>query len=326
MVVFSRSKSAFGALFRLRFLQISLCKKAFVLIALLFSTAATAEFDSTDPEALLVQMAAALDQQSYGGTFTYEFGGPLETLVFERRVREQGTRERIRHLSGVTRDFSRQLPKNYCGNAASRLFLAEEASALDKLGEHYAFRYLGSNRIADRHVNLVQVLPKDGARYGFTLGIDKQTHLPLMVTLTGTRGQVLERFQFVQLALGPVLDEQVLASPSQRLPFTQTSCELPQKISGWQPAWLPEGFVAARVIERESQTIISYTDGLASLSVFVMPIRQATGAVGLVQRGATVAAMTMAARGQESFKVSVVGEVPPPIARKVAASVRFITP
>lgn len=326
MGVIIRLKSAFEALFRLRLLQKSLCEKALLAIALLFSANANAELDSTDPTVLLVQMAEALDHQSYGGTFTYEFGGPLETLVFERLVREQGTRERIRHLSGVARDFSRQLPKNYCGNAASRLFLAEEASALDKLGEHYAFRYLGSNRIADRHVNLVQVLPNDGARYGFTLGIDKQTHLPLMVTLTGTRGQVLERFQFVQLALGPVLDEQVLASPSQKLPFTQASCELPQPITGWLPAWLPEGFVAARIIERDGQSIISYTDGLASLSVFVVPIRQATGAVGLVQRGATVAAMTMAARGQESFKVSVVGEVPPPIARKVAASVRFVTP
>lgn len=301
-------------------------KCVIALGVLAVSSSVFANSEREEPQALLVKMAEALDDQSYGGTFTYEFGGPLETLVFERSVREQGTRERIRHLSGLARDFSRNLPKNYCANAASRLFLAEEASALDKLGEHYAFRYLGSNRIADRQVNLVQVLPKDGARYGFTLGIDKQTHLPLMVTLTGTRGQVLERFQFVQLALGPVLDEQVLASPSQRLPFTQASCELPEKISGWLPAWLPEGFVAARVIEREGQTIISYTDGLASLSVFVMPIRQATGAVGLVQRGATVAAMTMAARGQESFKVSVVGEVPPPIARKVAASVRFIDP
>lgn len=298
----------------------------FALALSVIGNHANAEASAIDPKALLVKMADALDNQSYGGTFTYEFGGPLETLVFERLVREQGTRERIRHLSGSPRDFSRVLPIGYCANAANRLFLSEQTNTLDALSEHYAYRYLGSNRIADRQVKLVQVLPKDGARYGFTLGIDQQTHLPLMVTVTGTRGEVLERFQFVQLSLGPVLDEQTLASPSQKLPFTQTRCDQPIDANGWQPTWVPEGFVVARVIERDGQTIIGYTDGLASLSVFVMPMEQATGAVGLVQRGATVAAMTMAARDQASFKVAVVGEVPPPIARKVAASVRFVAP
>ena len=85
-------------------------------------------------EQQLLAMAHALEEQSYQGTLTYEFGGPLETLAFERLVQEQGTQERIRHLSGRPRDFSRSLPSDYCGNAAMRLFAEEGNTPFERLG------------------------------------------------------------------------------------------------------------------------------------------------------------------------------------------------
>ena len=274
-------------------------------------------------EQKLIAMAHALDQQSYQGTLTYEFGGPLETLAFERLVQEQGTQERIRHLSGRARDFSRKLPSDYCGNAAMRLFSEVGDTPFQRLGLHYNFQSVGENRVADRIVDIVQITPKDTHRYGFTLGIDRESHLPLMLTLTGERGQVLERFQFVQLTLGPVEKSASVSDASQRLAFTQETCSSPKAWDGWKPQWLPAGFVPARVDISDEQAVMSFTDGLASISIFVSPIEDVSGAVGVVQRGATVAAMTMVALSQHSFKVSVVGEIPPAIARKVAASVAY---
>ncbi|BCD96710.1 MucB/RseB C-terminal domain-containing protein [Marinagarivorans cellulosilyticus] len=277
----------------------------------------------TSAEQQLLAMAHALDEQSYQGTLTYEFGGPLETLAFERLVQEQGTQERIRHLSGRPRDFSRSLPSNYCGNAAMRLFAEEGNTPFERLGLHYDFQNVGENRVADRIVDIVKITPKDTHRYGFTLGIDRESHLPLMLTLTGERGQVLERFQFVELTLGPIEKTTPVGDASQRLAFTKAACSAPESWQGWRPQWLPAGFVAARVDVNDDQTVMSFTDGLASISIFVSPIERVSGAVGVVQRGATVAAMTMVALNQHSFKVSVVGEVPPAIARKVASSVAY---
>ncbi|HEY7771893.1 MAG TPA: MucB/RseB C-terminal domain-containing protein [Marinagarivorans sp.] len=279
------------------------------------------ELHSAEQQLLL--MAQALEQQSYRGTLTYEFGGPLETLAFERIVREQGTQERIRHLSGRPRDFSRRLPSDYCGNAAMRLFNADGDAPLDRLGAYYSFDQVGQNRVADRAVNIIQISPKDDHRYGFTVGVDQQTHLPLMLTLTGERGQVLERFQFIELALGPLSQTTSVGNASQHLAFTREACASPESWSGWQPQWLPRGFVPARVEAHDKHAVMSFTDGLASLSIFVSPIDDVSGAVGVVQRGATVAAMTMVAFNQHSYKVSVVGEVPAGIARRVASSVTY---
>jgi sigma-E factor negative regulatory protein RseB len=298
--------------------------------------------DSSSPQAIpsiqvpsaeqqLVLMAQALDRQSYWGTMTYEFGGPLETLSFEKLDSKQGRLERIRHLSGRPREFLRQLPLDYCANAASRLFVGAGSGPLQQLSLHYDFQLIGQNRVADRPVNIVQIRPKDELRYGYTLGIDRESNLPLMLTLTGARGQVLERFQFVQLSLGPVSDmfDGTDMAPfsdvegSQRLDFSTKSCTSPPSWQGWQPQWLPVGFVAASVDLQGGQTAMSFTDGLTSVSIFVSPADRVSGAIGVVQRGATAAAMTMVALQQQSYKVSVVGEIPPAVANRIASSVIF---
>ncbi|MDZ7923239.1 MAG: MucB/RseB C-terminal domain-containing protein [Marinagarivorans sp.] len=274
----------------------------------------------------LLLMVAALDEQSYQGTLTYEFGGPLETLVFEHLVSTSGTQERIRHLSGYQRFFSRHLPHEHCSNAAMRLFAQQGQNPLGHLENYYAFRALGQNRFADRRVNMVQILPKDQYRFGFTLGIDSETHLPLMVALMGPRGEMLERFQFIQMAAVAPSNDSSAASMAgaQALAYADSNCEQPLLESGWQPQWLPDGFVLASIDDSAHKTVMSYTDGLASLSIFVVPITEASGAVGVVQRGATVVAMLLAAQNQKSYKVSVVGEVPAGVARRVASSVIYV--
>lgn len=301
------------------------CALFFLLVVMACQAQAqdTAAVGANPAEQQLLLMVDALEHQSYQGTLTYEFGGPLEALAFEHWVKPEGTQERIRHLGGHYRNFSRNLPKNYCGNAAMRLFM-QEGSPLQHLTRYYDLRWLGQNRIADRAVNMIQVLPKDDERYGFTLGLDTNTHLPLMVAVTGLRNEVLERFQFIQLTVGPVNAAQLdTASAAQHLPFASASCNAPEPVAGWRPSWLPAGFVVASVQVDADKSVLSYTDGLASLSVFVVPFEQASGAVGVVQRGATVAAMTLVAHKQQSHKVAVVGEVPAAVARKVAASVAF---
>lgn len=271
----------------------------------------------------LIGMSEALERQSYQGTLTYEFGGPLETLAFEKNIASDGGYERIRHLSGKSRDFLRDLPNTSCKNAASRLLFSTNKPPLSHITKNYSFKSLGQNRIADRPVDIVQIKPLRADRYGFTLAIDKESSLPLMMTITGGRGQVLERFQFVEFSLGPTMREQQSWRKVQQLPLALHRCDIPEQPEGWKPRWLPAGYVLASASSSIERTRLNYTDGLSSLSVFVVPATKASGAVGVVQRGATVAAMNLVAIGDASFKVSIVGEVPPAVARKIAASVGF---
>ncbi len=284
----------------------------------------------------LTRMMEALEKQSYQGTLTYEFGGPLETLSFKKMIAGNETHERIKHLSGKSRDFLRKTPGGTCRNAASRLLLnangADEVGTNDplvRLNRFYSFRRIGQNRIADRLADIIQIRPRKADRYGMTLGIDRDSSLPLMMTVNDIRGKVLERFQFVELSLAPTIGPLHSEQASQRLLIKDRPCEEPIIEQGWVARWLPDGYALASTSQKKpsengSKTYLSFTDGLSSISIFVAPAEQMTGAVGVVQRGATVAAMTLVAKGGESFKVSVVGEVPPSVAHKVAASIAYI--
>lgn len=196
---------------------------------------------SADAAAQLILMAAAIDNKSYKGTLTYEFGGPLEALMFERRFVGSGTQEHIRHLSGKPRHFSRMLPQQHCSNAAMRLFMQAGSAPLQYLSRFYRFNTLGVKRIADRAANIIHVQPVRDDRYSFTLGIDQGSHLPLMLAISDNRGHVLERFQFVEFDLNnaKVFEGFQAAKAVHKLPFVQADCETPQVLNGWQPSWLP---------------------------------------------------------------------------------------
>ena len=281
--------------------------------------------------AQLAKMVEALEKKSYQGTLTYEFGGPLETLLFKKIISKSETHEHIKHLSGKSRDFLRKTPKMTCRNAASRLlFNAESAEvngpheALAHLSRYYSFRRLGQNRIADRLADIIQIRPRKADRYGMTLGVDRDSSLPLMMTVNDLRGKVLERFQFVELNLAPSGGLPNKERASQRLIIKDRPCDTPIIEQGWVARWLPEGYALASISQENGKTYLNFTDGLSSLSIFVVPAHQMSGAVGVVQRGATVAAMMLIAKGGQSFKVSVLGEIPPTVARKIASSIAYI--
>ncbi|MEO0443486.1 MAG: MucB/RseB C-terminal domain-containing protein, partial [Pseudomonadota bacterium] len=98
-------------------------------------------------------------------------------------------------------------------------------------------------------------------------------------------------------------------------------CLTEQFQSSWQVGWLPRGFlpVGNRVTARGEQVLI-FSDGLVSLSVFVMNRQKNAVNKATARHGATVVVITPGSSGSERL-IAVVGEVPTATARRVAVSV-----
>ena len=286
---------------------------------------------------LLEKMAIANRELSYKGIFTYEHGGALKTIEVNHAVKDGMEYEKLTHLNGPVREVIRHGKRLDCQRVGDML-LRGMGSELDNamyshLEDHYNLYIKGENRVANRDVTEIHVVPKDKYRYGYSLSIDKQTGLLLqsmLIDRTNKGNRVMERFQFVQLEVGALINEADVMPGSgdhmvasvESLPCVGEASE-PSSQRQWRAAWLPPGFAFAGYQPRteKSGEALIYTDGLAVFSVFVDSAEQ----VGLpeveARRGATFAYLIRQGIDNRDFLICVVGEIPTAVAKQVAHSV-----
>jgi sigma-E factor negative regulatory protein RseB len=248
----------------------------------------------------LLKMLAAIQQKPLSGLMTYEYGGPLETVLLSPQRLDGQEQETLRHLSGSPRSYRRIFSALSCQSGPQNL---------PAWRAFYQVQWQGQRRVAD---------------------------FPHLMTLQSATGQILERFQLVQRLpeKSPIPDARpVLDSPhlSWKTLSPSRICKPPIQASladnqGWQVRWLPAGFHLKHSKMQGEGLFMVFSDGLATFSLVIRPLMQVSPAVGVLQRGATVAALTLAARDHTSFKVAVVGEIPLPTAQRIAASVAYVAP
>ena len=96
----------------------------------------------------------------------------------------------------------------------------------------------------------------------------------------------------------------------------------------WTTGWLPNGFTMAtadirRKIETDSTvSILMYSDGLASFSIFVEELPDSGAAQMISQHGATVAVTHMLETGDGNYLVTLVGEIPLATAQQIIRTVQ----
>lgn len=302
---------------------------AAILVALVPSQAHAVEQLETVDE-LLQRASKSLQEKNYQGRFTYEFGSTLETLEVIHAVIDGIEFERISHLNGVKREFLRSGRSKECVSAGGFLLrggLISTSNSAISLSQNYHFYIRGDERIAGREASVIQVVPKDQYRYGLTLAIDKESSLPLMSMITSERRNAIERFQFVQLNVGEPIAEQRLEPLDDQ--FTQLDgsgqdCgQVPRSPTEWRATWLPSGFVLSHVGQDDKGDALTYTDGLASFTLFISVHHDAASAKqGLARRGATTALMSVLPNPKGATSVILVGEIPTNTAQKVVSSVR----
>ena len=299
---------------------------------------------------LLALMNAAFTDLAYDGEFNYFSGDELASLRVVHKVVDGVARERLVHLNGAPREIIRHGDQVDCyvlpgddllsleDSIPSGPFARAFVREFERLSTSYVVEKYGEGRVAGRAAIRIAVKPKDEHRYGYRLWLDRENALLLRSELIDANGANLEIFQFSRIVFGDQVDDAALmVSPiSQskvnhlRLAFKgrQEVRETNSHQAQWQTNWLPQGYKMAmadiKTKPNHAVTNLMYSDGLAAFSIFVEPMPK-TGAASMVsQRGATVALNHAVQQNQQSFLVTLVGEIPVATAHKIIESVSLL--
>lgn len=278
---------------------------------------------------LLANMSQALRERDYRGLFTYEFGGALQTLQITHQVTDGVEYEHLEYLNGPARRIERKGRDISCLSPADQVLrglLPVLEGNFHGLNQHYHFYLRNDERVAGRAATVLQIVPRDEYRFGYTMSIDKETSLPLGAMTLGVNRRVLERLQFasLQLQADDSWVESVGASARVK-PSDWPDCQPPEDEFGWELRWIPSGFLSAgNTFVADVGEVKLYTDGLSAFSVFVQPMSKSVAAQGKAQRGATVAYMQQQLFNKVPHTITVVGEIPARAAQRIASSVHLI--
>jgi sigma-E factor negative regulatory protein RseB len=306
----------------------------------LLSAAACATADE-QAQTLLRDMHEATRELNYDGIFVYQRGAQIETMRLVH-MNDAGTvHERLISLSGPAREVIRDGTRVTClyadGAAATEkkgrphgLVSIGFSAPIETLLANYRFVLEGNDRIAGRATQVIGVMPHHDDRYGYRLWVDDSSKLLLKSMILGRGGRVLEQMQFAAITLLDDHDPGLLQPEIAGNGFTwRTDPEdgdaaVSGQQTGWQAHWLPVGF---ELEETNIQTVATnptpvgqlvYSDGLAMVSVFIEELMHDDVPLqGYSARGAVNAF----SRVDDKHQITVVGELPLPTVRQIAASI-----
>lgn len=314
-----------------------------VSIALGISASVMADEEAV---AWLEGMTNAARELSYHGTFVYQQGNQSQTLQIIHAVTEQGEFERLVAISGQTREVIRSGDKVTCILPENSSIVVEQANTprpfqsiplerLAQLQQYYRIELGRRERIAGRFAQEVAILPKDVYRYGQRLWLDEQTRLPLQSAVLDEEGRVLEKLFFTSLeVVNQIAPEMLQPAVGQHDQVLELERQPPQRLvthsphAAWQAADIPPGF-ALKIRRRHflpnkfnQVEHHVYSDGLASISVFIEPEHEAEGVQAGVSR---IGGVNVFALSHAGHFITALGEVPEITVRQVAQAMREVS-
>ena len=306
-----------------------------------------------DARAWLERMTRALDTRNYIGTFFHVSGPRVETMRIVHRDRDGRVTERLESLDGAGREYVRHsdgrlicyFPDRHTVLVATRPNGAPFLGGLPKFGagvdRFYRIRELPDQRLLGHRVTVIAVDPKDQFRFGYRLWIDRRTAMPLKTELRDAQGHVIEQILFASLTMPARIPDRDLEAhvPTSgvRWIVQRPAGEASAGAAALRPAALPPGF---RLTVAGAQTIgaahrpaehLVYSDGLATVSLFIEPRPQPRAPAATVTPAPVPAPMRGLARFDSGFafstvvgghQVTAVGEVPAKTVEFIAHSVR----
>ena len=309
------------------------------VLAAMLPVAKAAEGEPPAARELLADMAAAYQQHSFSGRFIYMRAGRVSTLALERAVIDGEVYERVSRLQGPAHEVIRNNGRTVSVHPddSSTLLSSSDGIASFRFNdrkdipEQYAARLGGAGRVAGRPAWRLRLEPRDGYRYGYRLWLDQQSHLVLKSEVLNGRNGALERVEFLSLNLNPGLERKHFALPEDAGKAWSAESEDEDAGPQIEPGWLPEGFAMAtrdhHRIQGRTGVLHSatYSDGLATFTLFVEPASSAKPDGNLRRKGPTVVLARPLRQARRSFVTTLVGEVPADTARRVLKHVSLET-
>jgi sigma-E factor negative regulatory protein RseB len=304
-----------------------------LLLFSLFGTQAFAEEESS-AEALLHQMNEASQRLNYELSYIVIKKNSIEPLLYRHAKSDTQQLAHLVYLSGPVREVIRR------GNEVSYIepgvdpFTIESGkmvaplmpllnSDVKQLSEYYDYVRVGRAREAGAPTQVFRVVPKDGLRYSYVLWVDEKSKLPLRADLLDRDGEILEQYRVISYAVNDHIATMLSSLDDVQLPAVLSLPKGNLEQTFWHVGWVPNGFqpkdlnryrMLATEDVVESQM---FTDGLFSFSVYISD-RDSNSLKGqLIRQGRrTVHSIVL-----NDKQISVVGDIPPATAQRIAQSV-----
>ncbi|HEY4373317.1 MAG TPA: MucB/RseB C-terminal domain-containing protein [Burkholderiales bacterium] len=316
---------------------------ALAALLAMYSAAALAD---TDAVQWLTRIQQSAQRLNYSGTFVYlqQGGQPLTSRI--THVVEGGSeRERLELLDGAPVVIVRTNEEVRSYSPDTKTVMVERrrnktsfpalltASATD-IAQYYDVRNWDQQRVAGVDCQVIRLIAKDGLRYERKLWADKASGLLLKAQSFNEKGDIVEQIAFTQVEIGGNWEHyHSLIAKRDGGPGWRTATppitEAKFSDAGWQVDMPVPGFRKQLEIKRgmgdgvgEVGQIV-YSDGLASISVFLEPAKQGEKPLeGLSSQGA----VNIFRKRLGTHVITVLGEAPPACLTKVAGGVKFNEP
>lgn len=283
---------------------------------------------------------------SYEGTLLTRQGELSQSNRLQHFSHSTGEYELLERLEGEPAKWIRHDDQIQCVLPERKLILSESrktslafprmignTETLSNLSGFYSISELPTERVAGRHVQVLQLQPKDDLRYEYRLFVDKEKKLLLKTQSFDQSDTMLEQVSFTEINFN--MDSK---SPPKLLevgPGWRESVSKVQPVAeGHLAYYLPESFHGFRRLQslcrvrqevsggdREVHQSI-YSDGLSSISVFVQEISPGTNMPSVPM---SHGAVTSLSEVQGDHMVTVLGEVPEPTIRQFLTLVNWKT-
>jgi sigma-E factor negative regulatory protein RseB len=266
----------------------------------------------------LDQIGKALREQNYQGTLVMVAGGRIETVSIYHAFADGVERERLVTQTGPRRELVRSDQRvmlvgaeagsavAYDANPGGKWNPAERFADAARL-DGYRARLGGTERVAGYPAQVVELAAKDGWRYGYRLWLEKKSGLPLRLALLDGAGRTLEQVAFTALELGRVpADADLRPAGKEAMQRVQTLDPGTVSDPGWRVVSPPPGYTLRSARRLGAAVQLLYSDGLASVSVYIE--RAPAGAAG--QSASRSGAVNAQAIWKGGRRVLAIGKVP----------------
>ncbi len=288
------------------------------------------------------KMSHAMRNLNYRGNFVYMHENQLESMQISHYRDAGGEKERLLSLNGEAREVIRDNQNLTCiwpssrkvvvdasrKNSFSPIFIPEDIARLEKF---YRMNLVGRDRVAGMDSVVVHIDPRDRYRYGMKFWINADNGLMMKSSLLDESGREVEQVMFTSLevfddpeplkfdTMPPIGEDYTLL----RYHSGDNVATL-EVDNAWRLVDPPGGFWRESTLRRQVpgtrdfvQQMV-YTDGLASLSIFIE--RHTSGSH---KGSSSMGAVNAYIRILRDHSVTAIGEVPAITVKRVAESISY---
>ncbi|CAK6490173.1 Sigma-E factor regulatory protein RseB [Pantoea sp. Nvir] len=307
------------------------CAVSLLAGSLLWSSTAPAQTSASG--ALLQQMEQASQTLNYEFAYINVSRIGIESLRYRHAVIDNRVYAQLLQMDGPRREVIQRggdisyfepgldpfsLPGQNIIDALPSPIFAD----FSQLASAWDFIPVGRSRIADQLCEVIRIVSRDGTRYSYVVWLDVDTKLPLRIDLLDRDGETLEQFRVISFAVDEGVRNLMQGLQKANLPPSLSVPEGEKVTLGWQPGWVPAGMKlvsqSRRDIPAMNKTVESrlYSDGLFSFAINITPADKSS-----VTQTLRTGRRTVQTEVRNNSEITVVGELPPATAKRIADSI-----